>query len=53
MAHTTLPKEGKVGTSSTNAPMDQVLAARSGSKTLDDALVDDDFELLKFVMVVS
>jgi hypothetical protein len=53
MARTTLPKEDKAGTSSMKAPMAQVLVARSGSKTLDDAPIDFDSELLKFVMQVS
>jgi hypothetical protein len=53
MAHTTLPKEDKTGTSSVEAPMARTLVARSRSKALDDAPVDDDSKLLNFVMAVS
>jgi hypothetical protein len=53
VARTTLPKEDKAGTSSAEAPMAQTLVARSGSKTPDEALVDDDSELLNFVAALS
>jgi hypothetical protein len=53
MDHTTLPKEDKVGTSSMEAPMAQTLVTRSRSKTPNDAPIDDNFELLNFVAVVS
>jgi hypothetical protein len=53
MAHTTIPKEDKTGTSSAEAPMAQALVAQSRSKTSDDAPVDDDSKLLNFVAAVS
>jgi hypothetical protein len=52
MAHTTLSKEDKVGTSSTEAPMAQALVAQSGSKTSDAPPVDDDSKLLNFISAV-
>jgi hypothetical protein len=52
MAHTTLPKEDKAGTSSAEAPMAQALVAQSGSKMPNDAPVDDDSKLLNFVAAV-
>jgi hypothetical protein len=53
MDRTTPPMVDKVDTSSTEAPMAQALVARSGSKTLYDASVDDDPDLLNFVAAVS
>jgi hypothetical protein len=53
MVRTTPPKVDKVDTSSVEAPMTQALVARSGSKALDDAPVDDDPDLLNFVAVMS
>jgi hypothetical protein len=50
---TTPHKVDKADTSSVKAPMAQALVARSGSKALDDALVDDDPDFLNFVMAVS
>jgi hypothetical protein len=50
---TTLPKEDKVGISSTEAPMAHALVARPGSKALDDTLIDDDPNLLIFGAVES
>jgi hypothetical protein len=46
MVHTTPPKEDKVGTSSAEVPMAQVLVAQLGSKAPDDTFVDDDPDLL-------
>jgi hypothetical protein len=48
MARTILPKEDKAGTSSVEAPTAQALAARPGSKALDDTLAGDDLNLLNF-----
>jgi hypothetical protein len=53
MARTTQPKEDKTGTSSVEAPMTQALVAWSGSKAPDNAPVNDNPELLNFVMVVA
>jgi hypothetical protein len=53
MSRTTLPKEDKVGTSSSEAPMAQALVARSGSKAPNDAPINDDPKLLNFVAAVS
>jgi hypothetical protein len=48
MVRTTPPKEGKVGTSSTQPPMAQALVARLGCKASDDTLADDDIDFLNF-----
>jgi hypothetical protein len=48
MARTIPPKEDKVGTSSSEGPTAQALAAQSGSKVPDDTLTDDDPDLLNF-----
>jgi hypothetical protein len=53
MAHTTLPKEDKAGTSLVEAHMAQVLVAQMGSKMPDDAPLDGNSELLNFVAMVS
>jgi hypothetical protein len=53
MVRTTLPKEDKVGTSSTEASMAQALVTRLGSKVSDDNLTDDDLDLLNFDAVES
>jgi hypothetical protein len=53
MVCTTLPKEDKVGTSLTEAPMAQTLQAQLGSKALDDSLTDDDLDFLNFDTVES
>jgi hypothetical protein len=49
----TPPKVDKVDTSSAEAPTSQALVARSDSKVPDDAPVDDDPNLLNFVVAVS
>jgi hypothetical protein len=48
MVHTTPPNEDKVDTSSAEVPTAQALAARPGSKALDDNLTDNDLDLLNF-----
>jgi hypothetical protein len=48
---TTPPKENKVGTSSTEAPMAQALVARLKSKTPDDNLGGDTPNLLNVAVV--
>jgi hypothetical protein len=53
MVYTTLPRVDKVGTSSAEVVTAQALVARPGSKALDDNLVDDDPDLLKFTAVES
>jgi hypothetical protein len=53
MVYTTLPKEDKVDTSSTEAPTTQILVARSESKASDDNPSDDDPDLLNFDMAES
>jgi hypothetical protein len=53
MAHTTPPKEDKTGTSSAEDPMAQALVSQLGSKASDDALADDDSDLLNFDTAVS
>jgi hypothetical protein len=53
MDYTTPSKVDKANTSSAKAPMAQALVARSRSKASDDALVDDNPDLLNFVMAVS
>jgi hypothetical protein len=53
MAHNTPPKEDKIGTSSAEDPMAQALVSRLGSKASDDALADDDSDLLNFDTTVS
>jgi hypothetical protein len=53
MVRTTPPKEDKVDTLSTEAPMAQALVARSESKASNDNLVDDDPDLLKFDVAES
>jgi hypothetical protein len=53
MARTTLPMEDKASISSAEAPMAQALVARSGSKTPDDAPIDNNSEVLNFVTTVS
>jgi hypothetical protein len=50
MVRTTPPE---VDTSSVEAPMTQALVAQLGSKTPDDAPVDDNPDLLNFVAVMS
>jgi hypothetical protein len=50
---TTLPKEDKVVTSSTEAPRAQALVARPGSKASNDTIVDDNLDLLTFGTVES
>jgi hypothetical protein len=45
---TTPPKEDKVDTSSAEPPTAQELVVRQGSEALDDNLVDEDPDLLKF-----
>jgi hypothetical protein len=51
MVRTTLPKEEKVDTSSAEAPTAQALVARPKSRVLDDNLVDENPNLLKFDVV--
>jgi hypothetical protein len=53
MDHTTPLKVHKADTSSVEASIAQALVARSGSKAPNDAHVDDDPDLLNFVVVVS
>jgi hypothetical protein len=53
MNNTTPPKVDKADTSSTEDPMAQALVARSGSKALNDAPIDDNFDLLNFAAAVS
>jgi hypothetical protein len=53
MAHTTLPKENKVGTSSAEAPTAQALVASLGNMAPDDNLGDGDPNLLNPVVVES
>jgi hypothetical protein len=53
MAHTTLPKEDKVGTSSAEGPTAKALVAQPGNKTSDDNLGDDDSDLLNPIVVES
>jgi hypothetical protein len=53
MDHTTSPKVDKEDTSSAEVPTTQALVARSGSKASNDAPVDNDSNLLNFVMAVS
>jgi hypothetical protein len=48
MVRTNLPKEGKVGTSSVEAPTTQALQARPRSKVRDDSLIEDNPDLLNF-----
>jgi hypothetical protein len=50
MVRTTPPK---VGTSSAEAPTAQALTAQLGNKVPDDALVDNDPDLLNFTAAVS
>jgi hypothetical protein len=52
MDRTTPPKVDKADTSSAEVSMPQALVAQSRSKTLDDIPVDDDPDLLNFVVVV-
>jgi hypothetical protein len=49
--HTTPPKEDKVDTSSMEASTAQALVARLRSKLLDDNIVDNNPDLLNFVVV--
>jgi hypothetical protein len=51
--HTTPSKVYKANTSSAEVPTAQALVARSGSKASNDAPIDDDLDLLYFVVVVS
>jgi hypothetical protein len=53
MDRTTPPKVYKADTSSAEASMAQALVTRSGSKTLNDAPIDDDPDLLNLAMAVS
>jgi hypothetical protein len=53
MAHTTLPKEDKAGTSLVEAHMAQVLVAQMESKMPDDAPLNGNSKLLNFVTMVS
>jgi hypothetical protein len=53
MGCTTLPKVDKVDTSSAKAPTAQALVARLRSKAPDDAPVDNDLNLLNFIVAVS
>jgi hypothetical protein len=53
MVGTTLPKEDKVDTSSTEVPMVHALATRPGSKASNDKLIDDDPDLLNLDAVES
>jgi hypothetical protein len=48
MVRTTLSKEDKMCTSSTEPPTAQALVARSGSKASNDNLADNDPDLLNF-----
>jgi hypothetical protein len=51
--HTTPSKVYKANTSSAEVPTAQALVARSGSKASNDAPIDDDLDLLYFVVAVS
>jgi hypothetical protein len=53
MAHTTLPKEDKVDTSSAEVPTAQALVARPRSMVPNDGLGDDNPDLLNFATVES
>jgi hypothetical protein len=53
MDHTIPPKEDKVGTSSTEAPMSQALVARPESEAPDDNLGGDAPVLLNATIVAS